>query len=134
MQTFIPEGTWLHDKGKQLQATTTSHSHLKLILWPAVQVISNMKLYKNIIPNHNRGKPFSFLHLPPSHCSKYLLPHGSDNHRNSESFHIMFSRMRSASGLMVSQQISKVKHQLASDNTEETWNEILKNFLVSKLL
>ena len=104
------------------------------ILWPAVQVISNMKLYKNIIPNHNRGKPFSFPHLPSSHCSKNLLHHGSDNHRNSESFHIMFSRMRSVSGLMVSLQISKVKQQLAPDYTEETWNEIFKNLLVSKLL
>lgn len=133
-QTVIPEGTWLPDKGKQLQTTTTSHFHLKLILWPAVQVISNMKLYKNIIPNHNRGKPFSFPHLPPSHCSKNLLHHGSDNHRNSKSFHIMFSRIRSVSGLMVSLQISKVKQQLAPDYTEETWNEIFKNLLVSKLL
>ena len=92
------------------------------------------RLYKNIIPNHNRGKPFSFPHLPSSHCSKNLLHHGSDNHRNSESFHIMFSRMRSVSGLMVSLQISKVKQQLAPDYTEETWNEIFKNLLVSKLL
>ena len=71
-QTVIPEGTWLHDKGKQLQTTTASHLHLKLILWPAVQVISNVKLYKNIIPNHNRGKPFSFhIHLLHSAVNTY---------------------------------------------------------------
>lgn len=54
-QTVIPEGTWLKKKKKEkhFQTTSASDFHLKLILWHAVQAISNVKLNKNIIPNHN---------------------------------------------------------------------------------
>ena len=56
-------------KGKHLQTTTASHFHLKLILEHAVQVISHVKMHKNIIPHHNQME-YSFFHFVLSYLNR----------------------------------------------------------------
>ena len=108
-------------KGKHLQTTTTSHFHLKLILWQAVQVISKVKLHKNSIPNHRRRKHiFSFHTQLLRSLTRRYSPYRAmivtiTESRNQLIKPARFPGIENVSRIVVTLQIFSLKHQLVLD-------------------